>query len=155
MNKITILALFLYVFAGVEAQEFSDLSQKIPFDEKITRGVLPNGLSYYIRSNDKPENSASFYLIQNVGAILEDDDQNGLAHFLEHMAFNGTETYPGNSMTEMLERNGIKFGRDVNAYTSKNETVYNLSRVPVNRDGMLDSSLIVLKDWCNGLTLTK
>jgi zinc protease len=139
----------------VYAQKFRDLSQKVPFDKEIRQGVLPNGLTYYIRANKEPENRAYFYIYQNVGAILENDKQDGLAHFLEHMAFNGTKTFPGNSMLDMLERNGIKFGRDVNAYTAHNETVYNISRVPTTNKPLLDSCLMILHDWCDALALTK
>ncbi len=150
---IATLGLFLFSFAG-EAQQFTDLTQKIPFDKEVRKGVLPNGLTYYIRHNEEPKGRASFYIYQNVGAVLETDEQDGLAHFLEHMAFNGTQTFPGNSMLDMLERNGVKFGKDVNAYTAQNETVYNLSRVPVKAPGLIDSCLIILRDWCDGLALS-
>ncbi|WP_163710041.1 insulinase family protein [Mangrovibacterium lignilyticum] len=134
-------------------QQFTDLSQEVPFDSSIRRGVLPNGLSYYIKHNENPKGAASFYIYQNVGASLETDEQDGLAHFLEHMAFNGTTTFPGKSMLDMLEKNGVKFGRDVNAYTTRNETVYNMSRVPTSREGLVDSCLLVLRDWCDELSL--
>ncbi len=136
------------------AQQFADLSQTMPFDSTIRKGLLPNGLTYYLKHNRVPKGQASFYIYQNVGAVLETDKQDGLAHFLEHMAFNGTTTFPGKSMLDMLERNGVKFGKDVNAYTSKNETVYNISRVPVSRNGLLDSCLLILRDWCDELALT-
>jgi zinc protease len=137
------------------AQEFTDLSQPIPPDSTIRTGVLNNGLTYFIKHNEEPEERASFYIYQNVGAILENDDQDGLAHFLEHMAFNGTTTFPGKSMLDMLERNGVKFGADINAYTAKDETVYNISRVPTTNIELLDSCLLILRDWSDRLALTE
>lgn len=154
MNRIHLLIICLIMpGALLWAQQFNDLEREIPFDPQVRKGVLPNGLTYYIRHNEKPEGKAGFYIYQNVGAVLEEDNQNGLAHFLEHMAFNGTKTFPGNSMLDMLERYGVKFGKDVNAYTAKNETVYNISRVPVGSGQLLDSCLFILRDWCNELTL--
>ncbi len=154
MRRILIVCIGVWLFNIVSvAQQFKDLSQEIPFDTAFRKGVLPNGLTYYIRHNDTPKDRASFYIYQNVGAVLEEDSQDGLAHFLEHMAFNGTNTFPGKSMLDMLEHNGLKFGKDINAYTTKNETVYNISRVPTKRQGLLDSCLLILRDWCNELEL--
>jgi len=112
-------------------------------------------MTYYIKSNQEPKERASFYIIQNVGALLEEDNQNGLAHFLEHMAFNGTEHFPDKGIIDFLERHGVAFGENINAYTSQNQTVYNLSDVPVNKPGILDSCLLVLNDWSNYLLLTE
>ncbi|MBR8535799.1 insulinase family protein [Carboxylicivirga sediminis] len=154
MQKLFTLLLGVFLISsGGYAQKFTDLSQAAPFDTTIKRGVLPNGLSYYLKRNPNPKGMASFYIYQNVGAVLETDKQDGLAHFLEHMAFNGTTTFPGKSMLDMLERNGVKFGKDVNAYTTKNETVYNISRVPSKRKELVDSCLIILRDWCDELSL--
>jgi zinc protease len=154
MQKLMILLLGLFLYSPeCHAQQFTDLSKQVPFDKEIKRGVLPNGITYYIRHNKEPKERVSFYLYQNVGAVLETEDQNGLAHFLEHMAFNGTKNFPGKSMLDMLERNGVKFGRDVNAYTAHNETVYNISRVPSTNKGLVDSCLLMLHDWCNALDL--
>ncbi len=154
MQRFLILLIGTFLIGSLShAQQFNDLSQEIPFDTAFRRGVLPNGLSYYIRYNDTPKDRASFYIYQNVGAVLEEDNQDGLAHFLEHMAFNGTNTFPGKSMLDMLEQNGLKFGKDINAYTTKNETVYNISRVPTKRQGLIDSCLLILRDWCNELEL--
>ncbi|GAA4293048.1 insulinase family protein [Aestuariibaculum suncheonense] len=130
------------------------MSQQVPFDKEFRIGVLPNGLTYYIKHNETPKGKASFYLYQNVGAVLETDKQNGLAHFLEHMAFNGTTHFPGNSMIDVLEKKGVKFGKEINAYTSTNKTVYNISQVPVTREEDLDTCLLILNDWCNELSLT-
>ncbi len=154
MQRLFILLMsFFLISIGANAQQFTDLSQTVPFDTTITKGVLPNGLTYYLKRNNTPKDLVSFYIYQNVGASLETDQQDGLAHFLEHMAFNGTNTFPGKSMLDMLERNGVKFGKDVNAYTTKNETVYNISRVPSKQEGLVDSCLLILRDWCDELSL--
>lgn len=116
-------------------------------------GHLDNGLTYYIRNNKTPENRADFYIVQRVGAILEEDNQNGLAHFLEHMAFNGTKNFPGKGIINCMESHGVKFGENVNAYTSTDETVYNLSNVPTNVDGLVDSALLILHDWSGFISL--
>ncbi|UOB16680.1 M16 family metallopeptidase [Abyssalbus ytuae] len=120
----------------------------------ITSGVLDNGMHYYIMHNEEPENRASFYFAQNVGSILEDDTQQGLAHFLEHMAFNGTRHFKDKEMLEYLEKNGIKFGAEINAFTSFDETVYNINRVPVQNQQLLDSVLLAIHDWSGYLLLT-
>ncbi len=125
----------------------------IPLDSRVKYGKLDNGLTYYVMHNTEPKERASLYFVQNVGAILEEDSQNGLAHFLEHMAFNGLEHYPGKSMLNYLEANGIAFGRDINAYTALDETVYNLSNIPTTKENLLDSALLVLHDWSGGLLL--
>ncbi|MBV5281993.1 MAG: insulinase family protein [Paludibacter sp.] len=128
-------------------------AQPIPVDTKVRWGKLDNGLTYYIRANQKPKDRAEFYIAQNVGAILEMDNQNGLAHFLEHMAFNGTKNYPGKGIINYFESIGVKFGSNINAYTAQDETVYNLSDVPTTRDGIIDSALLVLHDWSSFITL--
>ena len=127
--------------------------QPLPIDPKVRFGKLDNGLTYYIRANKEPKQRADFYIAQNVGAILENDSQNGLAHFLEHMAFNGTKNFPGKGVINYLEKIGVKFGADVNAHTSLDETVYNLSDVPTVRDGIIDSALLVLHDWSSFISL--
>ncbi|MBN1388986.1 MAG: insulinase family protein [Bacteroidales bacterium] len=129
----------------------------IPTDPEIRMGKLDNGMSYYIRQNHEPEKRASFYIIQNVGALLENENQNGLAHFLEHMAFNGTRHFPSKEkrIISTLEKHGVAFGYNINAYTAFNETVYNLSDVPVDHPGLLDTCLLVLNDWSNYLLLTE
>ena len=143
--------LFLISF-GLFAQ--TDLNTPVPLDPEVRTGKLPNGLTYYVRHNAEPKERASFYIIQNVGAILENDDQNGLAHFLEHMAFNGTEHFPGRKgITNMLENHGVEFGRNINAYTAQDETVYNISDVPTTNPGLLDTCLLVLHDWSSFLIL--
>ena len=132
----------------------TDLTQAAPIDPEVRIGKLDNGMTYYIRHNEEPKERASFYIIQNVGALLENDDQNGLAHFLEHMAFNGTEHFEGKGIINFLEKNGVAFGRNINAYTSFDQTVYNLSDVPTTKEGLVDSCLLVLHDWSHYLLLT-
>jgi len=127
--------------------------QPAPMDTAIRYGKLSNGLTYYIRHNEQPKQRAEFFIAQNVGAILEDDSQNGLAHFLEHMCFNGTKNYPGKNFLNGFEKMGVKFGDNINAYTSIDETVYNLSEVPTNREGIIDSSLLILHDWSSFVSL--
>ncbi len=149
------LLFFLLTFCliGSSANAQYDLSAPVPLDPNIRTGVLDNGLTYYIRHNAEPKERASFYIIQNVGSILEDDSQDGLAHFLEHMAFNGTKHFPGKGVISTLERHGVAFGRNINAYTAQDETVYNISSVPVAPDGLLDTCLLILHDWSNYLLL--
>lgn len=132
-----------------------DPNQPVPLDESVRYGVLNNGMTYYIKANQEPEERASFYIIQNVGALLEEDHQKGLAHFLEHMAFNGTKHFPEKGIINFLERHGVAFGENINAYTSQNQTVYNLSDVPANKTGVLDTCLLILNDWSNYLLLTE
>lgn len=126
---------------------------KLPLDTAVRYGVLPNGLTYYIRHNERPKGQADFYIAQKVGSILEEENQRGLAHFLEHMCFNGTENFPGNSLIDYLESVGVKFGANLNAYTSIDETVYNITNVPTDRKGVQDSVLLILHDWADGLLL--
>lgn len=125
----------------------------VPMDQNFRHGKLDNGLTYYIRKNTEPKQRAEFYIAQNVGAILEEDSQNGLAHFLEHMAFNGTKNFPGKGIINYFETVGVKFGYNINAFTSVDETVYNLSDVPTTREGIIDSALLVLHDWSSFITL--
>ena len=128
----------------------------LPMDPQVRYGQLPNGLTYYIRHNELPEHHAEFYIAQKVGSVLEEESQRGLAHFLEHMAFNGSAHFPGNSMLEYLQRQGVKFGTNVNAYTSIDETVYNISDVPTDptqHPGIIDSCLLILHDWSCAITL--
>ncbi len=125
----------------------------IPTDPDVKIGKLDNGLTYYIRHNAWPEQRAEFYIAQRVGSIQENDDQRGLAHFLEHMCFNGTDNFKGNDIVKWCETIGVKFGRDLNAYTSIDQTVYNISNVPTTREGIIDSCLLILHDWADGLLL--
>ena len=112
-------------------------AQELPDDPEVRKGVLDNGMTYYIRHNDKPANQAEFWIFDNVGALQEEDSQQGLAHFLEHMAFNGTENFPGKNMINYLESIGVKFGANLNAFTAQEMTCYNMSNVPVTREGVI------------------
>lgn len=152
IKSLFILIVILSISNAILAQP--DLNSFAPMDPGIRTGKLSNGLTYFIRNNKEPEKRASFYIIQNVGAILENDDQNGLAHFLEHMAFNGTEHFPGKGIISGLEKHGVAFGQNINAFTAFDETVYNLSDVPVDAPGLVDSCLLVLNDWSHYLTLS-
>ena len=125
---------------------------KETLDSAIRVGKLENGLTYYLCHNNLPENRVEFYIAQRVGSILEEEHQRGLAHFLEHMAFNGTTHFPGKDIINYLENNGVKFGANLNAYTSIDETVYNISDVPA-REGLIDSCLLILHDWASGILL--
>jgi len=152
LRSLSIVVLVLSISFTIQAQP--DLTKHAPVDPDIRIGKLSNGLTYFIRNNKEPEKRASFYIIQNVGAILENDDQNGLAHFLEHMAFNGTKHFPDKGIISSLEKHGVAFGSNINAYTGFDETVYNLSDVPVEVPGLVDSCLLVLNDWSHFLTLS-
>jgi len=143
------IAGFVCMPAVVRAQQMPP----VPVDKEVRIGKLDNGLTYYIRHNEYPKNQVDFYIAQKVGSILEEDNQRGLAHFLEHMCFNGTKNFPGNSMVKWLESVGVKFGYNLNAYTSIDETVYRISSVPTERIGVQDSCLMILSDWADGLLL--
>ncbi len=127
--------------------------EQLPIDPSVRVGKLKNGLTYYIKHNEEPEKKVNFYIAQKVGSIQEEDNQRGLAHFLEHMCFNGTDHFPGKSLINYLETIGVKFGVNLNAYTSIEETVYNINDVPVESVGAIDSCLWILRDWADGLTL--
>jgi len=154
MKYLQLFLLLLFVFSGglLYAQQL-DLDENVPMNSKVRTGKLANGLTYYVMHNEEPKERASFYMIQNVGAILENDDQNGLAHFLEHMAFNGSENYPEEGITKYLEQYGVAFGGGINAGTGHDETVYNITNVPVMEKGVLDACLLILHDWSNYLLL--
>jgi zinc protease len=147
MRKSFFLALIALFSVSLAAQN------QMPIDTNVRKGTLPNGLTYYIRHNEQPKQRAEFHIAQNVGAILEQDEQNGLAHFLEHMAFNGSQHFPDKLIINYFESIGVNFGGNINAYTSLDETVYRLSDVPTTREGIIDSALLVLYDWSCALTL--
>lgn len=154
LRRIFLISLVMLFFTGFTSGQQENFTP-VPIDSNIRFGKLDNGLTYYILANKEPEKRASFYLIQNVGSLLEEDKQNGLAHFLEHMAFNGTRHFPGKGIISFLEKHGVAFGRNINAYTYYYETVYNLSDVPVDPPGLLDSCLLVLNDWSDYLLLSE
>ena len=149
--KNFIVAVLLMAAAAVQAQ--MPEMPPVPLDDAVRIGKLDNGLTYYIRYNNWPENRANFYIAQKVGSIQEEESQRGLAHFLEHMAFNGSDNFKGNSLIEWLRSIGVEFGGDLNAFTSIDRTVYNIDNVPTTRQSALDSCLLILRDWADGLTL--
>jgi zinc protease len=130
-----------------------DLKAPLPKDPKVIKGKLPNGITYYIRPNQKPEKKVELRLAVNAGSILEDDNQQGLAHFLEHMNFNGTKNFKKNELVSYLQSIGVEFGADLNAYTSFDETVYILP-VPTDKAGNLDKGFQIIEDWAHNALLT-
>ncbi len=144
-----LLSAFMLIALGSMAQ----LSPNVENDPSVRTGKLSNGLTYYIKQNNWPEHRVNFYIAQRVGSLQEEENQRGLAHFLEHMAFNGSEHYPGNGVIDYTRSIGVEFGRDLNAYTSVDQTVYNINDVPSTRVSAIDSCLLILKDWSNGLLL--
>ncbi len=144
---LLILAAFAMAATAVFAQP-----QELPNDPETRVGKLDNGLTYYIRHNDKPAQRAEFYLATNVGAIQETPEQDGLAHFLEHMCFNGTENFPGKTLLEYLQSIGVEFGRNINASTGVEQTEYMLNNVPVIREGIVDTCLLIMHDYSHYVT---
>lgn len=140
---------------GTETAPVVELATPLPTlvgDTSVIRGVLPNGLTYYVRRNAEPQKRAELRLVVNTGSVLEDADQRGLAHFLEHMAFNGTRRFEKHQIVDYLERVGMRFGPDINAYTSFDETVYML-QLPTDSAGVLDTGLQILRDWADGIAM--
>jgi zinc protease len=152
MKKLTSLLLFCFLTISSYAQFDFKLDQKLPMDPAVKEGILPNGMKYYIRKNQEPKNRANLYLAVNAGSILETDEEQGLAHFMEHMQFNGTENFPKNELVSFLQKSGLKFGADLNAYTSFDETVYQLP-VPTDTLDKFEKYFLVLSDWANKATL--
>ena len=151
-KKILILTAGLLLCSQAKAQMEAGL-QALPFDKEVVKGTLPNGMTYYIQHNENPKGRAFFYIAQKVGSVQEDEDQRGLAHFLEHMCFNGSDHFKGNGVVNFCQRIGVQFGADLNAYTAADRTVYNINNVPTADQANLDSCLFILYDWANGLTL--
>ena len=139
--------LFCLLALPAAAQVPAAPQEKMPLDSEVRVGRLDNGMTYYIRHYDNPKQRADFFIAHDVGALQEEDNQNGLAHFLEHMAFNGTKHFPGKGILNYLAASGVRFGYNVNAYTSRDRTVYNVSNVPLVREGLVDSLLLILHDW--------
>ncbi|MGE5806914.1 MAG: M16 family metallopeptidase, partial [Ignavibacteria bacterium] len=150
MLKSLISLLIIFSLNFLQAQEIK-FSEKLPLDTSITIGSLDNGLIYYIRHNEKPEKRAFLRLAVNAGSVLEDNDQQGLAHFTEHMAFNGTANFAKHEIIDYLESIGMRFGPDINAYTSFDETVYMLE-VPTDTQGVLEKGLNILKEWAHNVS---
>ncbi len=152
MKKKLMFLLLAVLTAGSMAAQ-PGMMAPIPADEAVRTGKLENGMTYYIRHNEKPKGQADFYILHDVGAIQENDDQQGLAHFLEHMAFNGTKNLPGKMLTEYLETVGVKFGYNLNAATGWDHTTYQIKDVPTAREGVIDSALLILHDWSHFIAL--
>ena len=139
--------LFLFAALLVATLAFGQQPQALPNDPNVRVGKLENGLTYYIRHNDKPADRAEFYLATDVGAFQEEDDQDGLAHFLEHMCFNGTKNFPEKKLLDWLQSIGAEFGRNINASTGFEQTQYMLNNIPITRESVIDSCLLVLHDY--------
>lgn len=150
--KRMMAAVMLLFAIGAFAQQMPPMPELT--DSLVRTGKLPNGLTYYIRHNEYPKGQADFHIAQRVGAVQEDENQNGLAHFLEHMCFNGTKNFPDKQLLTWLESIGVKFGMNLNAHTSTDETVYDITNVPVARETVVDSCLLILHDWADALTLS-
>src|ERR1700751_4371967 len=145
--KKTLIFILLGVTNFALAQE-----KPLPLDPNVRTGRLKNGFTYFIRHNEEPKNRATFYLVNKVGSVLEADDQQGLAHFMEHMSFNGTKHFPKNDLVEYLMKSGVRFGADLNAYTGFDETVYKLP-VPSDDPKLLSTAIQIVRDWAQEATL--
>ena len=147
MKKLLLAVIALLMVLPSIAQ-----GQAIPNDPTIRIGKLENGLTYYIRHNDKPAKRCEFWLATNVGAFQEEDDQDGLAHFLEHMCFNGTKNFPGKSLLNYLQGIGAEFGGNINASTGFEQTQYMLNNIPIEKAGVVDSCLLIMHDYSHFVT---
>ena len=143
-------AVFLALGAGIS--QTGAAQQPLPLDPSVRTGKLPNGLTWYIRRNTEPKNRVVFYLVNKAGSILESEDQRGLAHFMEHMSFNGTTHFPKNDLVDYLQKSGVRFGADINAYTSFDETVYQLP-IPSDKPDVLKNGIQIVRDWAQDATL--
>lgn len=152
MKKISTILMMILGCFSVYSQGLPG-GTPMPLNPMVKYGVLENGLSYYILHNEEPKGKANFYIAQKVGSSMEEPNQLGLAHFLEHMAFNGTTHYPGKTMLEYLQSKGIRFGADINAGTGYDQTVYNINNVSTSDQNLMDSVLLVLRDWSDGILL--
>ena len=146
-----LLSLLMVAMFGLNS--FAQMAMPTPMDPNVRYGKLDNGMTYYIRHNEKPENRADFYIAQKVGSVLEEENQRGLAHFLEHMAFNGTTNLPGMTLRNYLQSRGVKFGENLNAYTAIDETVYMVTNVQTDLPGLVDTCLLILHDWSSFIAL--
>ena len=142
----------VYMFWTIYGWSQINVEQPMPVDPNVKIGRLSNGLTYYIRKNTLPEKRAEMRLVVNAGSVLEDEDQQGLAHFMEHMNFNGTKRFPKNELVSYLQSIGVQFGADLNAYTSFDETVYILP-VPTDKPELIDKGLQILEDWAHNALL--
>ena len=150
--SVVLLSAVLSLPTEAQTPQSIEFTAPIPVDEQLVTGTLNNGLTYYIRHNLRPEHKAELRLVIRAGSLNEQDDQRGLAHLLEHMAFNGTTRFPKQTLVDQLQRMGVQFGADLNAYTGFNETVYILP-IPLNDAKNLETGLQILEDWAFNMTL--
>jgi len=151
LRRVVLCTLLSAAFTGfVTAQ---DLQSKLPTDPDVVTGKLDNGLTYYIRNNHKPANKVELRMVVKAGAILENDDQQGLAHFMEHMNFNGTKNFQKNDLVSYLQSIGVQFGADLNAYTGFDQTVYILP-IPTDKPDNLEKGFQIIEDWAHNALLT-
>ncbi|SDT35369.1 zinc protease [Mucilaginibacter mallensis] len=148
VRHIILLALIFLFSINGDCQQVKKESSVLPLDPMVRTGKLPNGFMYYIRHNEEPKNRVMMYLVNKVGSVLEDEDQRGLAHFMEHMSFNGTKHFPHNELVDYLQKAGVRFGADINAYTSFDETVYELP-IPSDKPELLQGGLEIMRDWAH------
>ena len=160
MKQLTMMFSLLILFFAFVAEsdaatkiDYKKLSEQLPMDPAVSTGVLDNGLTYYIRENHKPEQRAELQLVVKCGSVDEEDNQAGLAHFTEHMAFNGTKNFPKNELVSFLESTGMKFGADVNASTGFDRTYYMIT-IPLDKEGLLEKGFQVLEDWASNVTFS-
>jgi zinc protease len=146
MKSLLSCILTLLIFYPVQSQSLPEL------DGVVKTGKLPNGLTYYIRKNTEPKERAELYLVNKFGSVQEDDDQQGLAHFTEHMAFNGTRDFPENTLIDYLQKAGVRFGADLNAYTDFDQTVYQLP-IPTNDPALFNKGFDILLNWAGHITM--
>jgi zinc protease len=151
MKKIIILFAMVLASFGMAFTSFAQM-QPLPNDPAVRKGKLDNGMTYYIRHNEKPAGRCEFYLATNVGAIQETPDQDGLAHFLEHMCFNGTKNFPGKTLLDYLQGIGASFGGNINASTGVEQTQYMLNNIPIAREGVIDTCLLIMHDYSHFVT---
>jgi zinc protease len=149
---MALLAVHSSIYAQDDQKTGQTIQKPIPLDRSVRTGKLPNGFTYYIRHNEEPKNRVLMYLVNKAGSVLEDEDQRGLAHFMEHMSFNGTAHFPHNELVDYLQKAGVRFGADINAYTSFDETVYELP-LPSDKPAILNKGMLILHDWAQSATL--
>src|SRR5882757_1462970 len=151
LNPFRTVLPLAFLLVGFVTSAQIKLSDPLPISPEIKIGKLSNGLTYYIKKNGKPEKKVELRLVVNAGSIMEDDDQQGLAHFTEHMGFNGSGHFKKNELVSFLQSIGVKFGADLNAYTSFDETVYELS-IPLDKTENFEKGLLTMEDWAGGVT---
>lgn len=152
MNRLTKITTFLLVLTWCASSGQTSQTQLLPVDPAVRIGKLANGFTYYIQRNTEPKSRATIYLVNKVGSVLENDDQRGLAHFMEHMCFNGTTHFPKNELVSYLQKAGVRFGADLNAYTGFDETVYQLP-IPTDNEELFANGMQIMRDWAQEVTL--